>query len=112
MQEFGRAFCELLRSVEPVAVDQLLKDYDLLPFCGGCEVMMTPGHTPGHISLYLSELNTIISGDAIALENGEPVLANPQFTLDMNEANASMQRLIDYPADRIICYHGGVWNKF
>lgn len=111
MQEFGRAFCSLLRSVEPVPIDQLLYVDERLPFCGGCQVISTPGHTPGHISLYLSEFNTIISGDAIALEEGKPEIANPQFTLDIEKANVSMHRLLSHPADKIICYHGGVFEK-
>lgn len=111
MQEFGRAFCRLLRSVEPVQIDQLIYDEERLPFCGGCQVISTPGHTPGHISLYLSEFNTIISGDAIALEAGKPVIANPQFTLDFEKANASIQRLLAHPAQKIVCYHGGILEK-
>lgn len=106
-QAFGEFFCNLLRNVEPVEIDHQLNQRDLLPFCGGCQVLATPGHTPGHISLYLREFDTIISGDAIALENGNPVMANPQFTLDMEEASASMQRLLSHPAKTIICYHGG-----
>lgn len=110
-QAFGRAFCDLLRRVEPVQVDQLLRDDEYLPFCGGCQVLATPGHTPGHISLYLSEFDTILSGDAMALEEGRPVVANPQFTLDIEKANTSMQRLLDHPARTIICYHGGLFKK-
>lgn len=110
-QAFGRAFCDLLRSVEPVQVDQLLSDQEVLPFCGGCQILMTPGHTPGHLSLYLPELDTILAGDAMALEDGVPVLANPQFTLDPEAANASLQRLLRHPAKRILCYHGGVYEK-
>jgi glyoxylase-like metal-dependent hydrolase (beta-lactamase superfamily II) len=105
-QAFGQAFCRLLRSVEPVQIDQML--CVKLPFCGGCQVVATPGHTPGHISLYLKESNTIISGDAMALEDSKPIIANPQFTLDINEATASMERLFSYHPKRIICYHGGV----
>lgn len=111
MQEFGRRFCGLLRSVEPVPIDQLLCDNEQLPFCGGCQVISTPGHTPGHISLYLLEFNAIISGDALAIEDGKPVIANPQFTLDTEKANASMQLLLAHPAQKIICYHGGVLEK-
>lgn len=107
-QAFGEAFCDLLRTVKPVQIDCQLNVDDLLPFCGGCQVVATPGHTPGHISLYLTEFDTIISGDAMALENGNLVIANPQFTLDTEEATASMKRLFAYPAKRIICYHGGV----
>lgn len=112
MQEFGRSFCSLLRSVEPVQIDQLLYGEEQLPFCGGCQVISTQGHTPGHISLYLSEFSTIISGDAMALEDGKPVIANPQFTLDIEKANASMQRLLAHSAQKIICYHGGVLEKY
>lgn len=70
-QEFGKAFCSLLRSVEPVQIDQLLYEDEVLPFCGGCQVLATPGHTPGHISLYLEEFNSILSGDSMALERGQ-----------------------------------------
>lgn len=111
MQEFGRSFCRLLRSVEPVQVDQLLSNDEQLPLCGGCQVISTPGHTPGHISLYLTEWDTIIAGDAIALSDGKPVIANPQFTLDLERANASLNQLLDHPARKIICYHGGVFVK-
>lgn len=111
MQDFGRDFCKLLRSVEPVPVDQLLSEEEVLPYCGGCQIIATPGHTPGHISLYLMEHDILVAGDAVALENGIPVIANPQFTLDKNRANESMQRLLAHPAKRLICYHGGVWNK-
>lgn len=106
-QAFGVAFCNMLRNVEPVGVDWMFDENDNLPFCGGCRVLHTPGHTPGHISLYLKEFDIIIAGDAIALENGIPVIANPQFSLDIEEATASMQRLLSYKAKTIICYHGG-----
>lgn len=111
MQEFGRAFCDLLRSVEAVQIDHILYDGEQLPFCGGCQVILTPGHTPGHISLYLHQFNSIIAGDAIALEKGKPVIANPQFTLDLAQANASMKLLLEHKAQKIICYHGGVLEK-
>jgi len=107
-RDFGRAFCELLRRVEPVPVDVLLHDSDLLPGCG-YRVVATPGHTPGHISLYDEASGIIIAGDAMALENGEPVIANPQFTLDPEEASASMAKLLAMNANKIICHHGGVY---
>ena len=34
-------------------VDKILFDGEELPFCGGIQVIFTPGHTQGHISLYL-----------------------------------------------------------
>ena len=110
-QAFGTAFCNLLRSVEPVEVDQVLREDELLPFCGGIQVLAAPGHTPGHISLYLKEFDTILSGDVMALEQGQPVLPNPQFTLDIDKAKDSMRRLLSHPAQSVICYHGGLFEK-
>ncbi len=109
-QAFGKEFCSLLRRVEPVHIDQSLDDADRLPFCGGCEVTATPGHTPGHISLYLPALDVMITGDAMALDGGKPVIANPQFTLDIDEAAISLQRLLAFGSKRVICYHGGEWR--
>ena len=43
------------------------------------------------------------------MEGGKPVIANPQFTLDMEKATASMQQLLEYPAKQIVCYHGGIY---
>lgn len=34
-------------------VDKILFDGEELSFCGGIQVIFTPGHTQGHISLYL-----------------------------------------------------------
>jgi glyoxylase-like metal-dependent hydrolase (beta-lactamase superfamily II) len=91
--------------------NQLLTAGEQLPFCGGCEVLLTPGHTPGHISLFIPEFSSIIAGNAIALEDNKPVIANPQFTLDMEKATASMQYLLEHPAKQLICYHGGAFHK-
>jgi len=106
-QAFGLAFCRLLESVRPVDVDIEVQDGDVLPWCGGCAVVATPGHTPGHVSLYVKQENTMIAGDAAALENGLPVVANPGYALNLAEAEASLRRLRESGAERIICYHGG-----
>ncbi|MBF4692416.1 MBL fold metallo-hydrolase [Fusibacter ferrireducens] len=102
---FGEAFCDILRAVKPVAVDHKVKEGDHV---AGCTIIETSGHTPGHISVYVQNLKTIITGDAIALENGKPVIANPQFTLDLKEAEASLNKILAREADQVICYHGGI----
>lgn len=104
---FGEAFMDVLRRVEAIEVDAVLKDGDQFNWCGQCEIVATPGHTPGHISLYLPSERTVITGDAVALENGTPVIANPQFTLNMQQAKQSLDRLRSIDADKWICYHGG-----
>lgn len=110
-REFGEAFCNILRAVRPVAVDAEVEDGDFLDWCGGCTILGTPGHTPGHISIYLQERNTLVAGDAAVLEGGRLIIANPQYTLKLDQAEASLQKIRNYGADRIICYHGGIWMQ-
>lgn len=108
-KEFGLAFCNMLRSIQAVAVDVEVQEGDFFDWCGGCTIIETPGHTPGHISVYVNEKQTMIAGDAAVIENGELIIANPQFALDINEAEASLQKIMAYGAKEVICYHGGVF---
>lgn len=108
---WGEAFCRRLAAVEPVPVHQTVTDGDLLPWCGGCRVVATPGHTPGHCSLYLPQLRVLVTGDAAVLEAGAPAVANPHFTLDLPQAEASLQKLLALDADCWLCYHGGLLRR-
>ena len=110
-REMGEAFCNMLKAVRPVAVDILAEVEEAPDWCRGCTVLETPGHTPGHISLYLHEKKTLIAGDAAVLEAGRLIVANPQYALDLDQAETSLQRVMNYGADRIICYHGGTWVR-
>ncbi len=110
-KEGARAFHRLLESIESAEVDRCLHDKDSFPWCGGVEIIATPGHMPGHISLYIKGCKTLISGDALVIENNELAIANPMFTLDIVEAKKSINKLLTYEIDRIICYHGGVYTK-
>lgn len=109
-QEAGKAFQNILRSVENVEVDMTVKDGDYFTWCGGIEILETPGHMPGHISIYLKKFKVLISGDALAIENGNLEIAAPQFTLDMAEAKKSVSKLLEYDIEKIICYHGGEYQ--
>ncbi|MFT4144150.1 MAG: MBL fold metallo-hydrolase [Mobilitalea sp.] len=107
-KQFGLQFCNILKNVQSVAVDIEVKDGDILDWCGGCTILGTPGHTPGHISIFVNEKKVMIAGDAAALENGKLVIANPQYTLDIKKAEGSLQKIKSYAAKEIICYHGGI----
>lgn len=107
---FGLAFMDLIRKTEPCDVDMKVKGGDVFDWCGGCKIIGTPGHTPGHISLYLGKHKTVITGDAVVLVNERLAVANPQYALDLQAAKRSKKELLDYKADTVICYHGGVWE--
>jgi len=91
-------------------VDHHLQDAEELPYCGGIIIIHTPGHTPGHISLYLKKHRLLIAGDALFVESGMLVKAPDLVTYAQDEALLSLQKLKGYAIDSIICYHGGLYQ--
>lgn len=110
-KEQAKYFHKTLESVEPCNVDITLKDKDYLDICGGIEVISTPGHMPTHISIYHKESKSLITGDALVIESDELLIALPQYTLDIEEAKRSIKKFLNYDIDRVICYHGGIYEK-
>jgi glyoxylase-like metal-dependent hydrolase (beta-lactamase superfamily II) len=99
---------EVLERLEPVGVDEYLEDGSRLDLAGGIRVIFTPGHTPGHLSLYLEQPKVLVAGDALTAEDGYLNGPNPPFTLDVREAARSVRRLAELDVRTIVCYHGGV----
>lgn len=104
-------FIENLKTVQTVQVDQHLTLDHEVEWLKGVEILHTPGHMPGHISIYIRQSKTLIAADAVVIENGILEIANPQFTLDIDEALRSVEKLNQLEIDRIICYHGGLMQK-
>lgn len=104
----ARGFQDRLAALEPATVDILVQDRDCFLWGGGIEIVATPGHMPGHISVYLKESKTLVTGDALVAEAGRLLFANPQYTLDMKLAWQSSRKFLDYDTARIVCYHGGI----
>ena len=99
---------EALERLEPVGVDERVEDSALLDLAGGTKVIFTPGHTPGHISLYLERSKVLIAGDTLTAERGYLNGPNQPMTPEMRRAIQSIRRLADLEIDTIVCYHGGV----
>lgn len=110
-KDFGIAFCERLNKLNCVQVDQTANEGDLFNWASGCEIIATPGHTPGHTSLYIKEQKTIITGDACVIENDELVVANPHFCLDFENAQKSLEKIKNMEVETYICYHGGILKR-
>jgi Zn-dependent hydrolases, including glyoxylases len=94
-------------------VTQTLVDKQELPICGGITIIHTPGHTTGHICIYLNKYKTVVAGDGLNFETlpeGEQKLTgpNPIYTYNMEEACKSLKKLLNYDIEKIICYHGGL----
>jgi glyoxylase-like metal-dependent hydrolase (beta-lactamase superfamily II) len=99
---------EVLKRLEPVRVDEHLEDGERLDPAGGIRVIFTPGHTPGHLSLYLERSKVLVAGDALTAEDGHLNGPNPPMTLDVREAARSVSSLAELDVQTIVCYHGGV----
>ncbi|MGC5328686.1 MBL fold metallo-hydrolase [Brevibacillus sp. SYSU BS000544] len=109
--EWRKAFKAILENPPASPVDRTVADGEDLPFCGGIVGIDTPGHTPGHISLYHKQSKTLIAGDALGIVDGQLIGPEPQYTLDMAAARKSLKKLMEYDIQSIICYHGGLYNK-
>jgi glyoxylase-like metal-dependent hydrolase (beta-lactamase superfamily II) len=82
----------------PVKVDRALADGDIIAFGKGrsIEVIHTPGHSPGSISLLLHPEMALFSGDAIPVPGDLPVYDNP------SESARSIERLMNIEGIRYL----------
>lgn len=72
----------------------------------GLRVVTTPGHTPGHLSLFEETHRILFAGDVVGNMNGHLVLAPQQFTADAQQALLSLHKLATLVFDRLIFSHG------
>ncbi|GMK37124.1 hydrolase [Paenibacillus sp. CCS19] len=108
---FKQALRALLESPPSAKVDRTIKDGDRLPICGGIVVIETPGHTPGHISLYHEPTRTLIAADALVVIDNQLRPSFPYTCVDYGQALRSLDRFAGFAIDRVICYHGGVYES-
>lgn len=74
----------------------------------GLDIVATPGHTPGSISVYDPIGRVLVSGDAVlgGAEFGAVAGANPRFTEDMAAAGRSVVALAELHPEAILPGHG------
>ena len=71
------------------------------------QIIETPGHTPGHISVFDPDVGVVVAGDALNGANGGLVGANPNFTSDMDLAGESIKKLAALPdVQSVLMGHG------
>ena len=107
-REGANALETFLKKIAPCKVDKTVKEGDAIDAEGLVVAVETPGHTSGHLSLYIPSLKTIIAGDALVYENAAFALANPQYAYNLEQAKASAAKLRQLHPSTMICYHGGI----
>jgi glyoxylase-like metal-dependent hydrolase (beta-lactamase superfamily II) len=95
-----------LGSITPAPVDLRLVGGETLGVLGGCEILHTPGHTHGHLSLYLPTLSLLIAGDILRYEHGLVTRAPEHYTIDQEANEVSLQALAEKNFERLLPYHG------
>jgi glyoxylase-like metal-dependent hydrolase (beta-lactamase superfamily II) len=108
MQERAPFLRALAEGFRPTPVTTALADGQRLDLAGGVRVIFTPGHTPGHISLYLERSKTLIAADALTASEGRLAGPSPQATMNLPLAHQSVKKLSELEIEAIVSYHGGV----
>ncbi len=108
---FPRSPIDVSHRLQPLAQDGSI---DCLP---GWRWLHTPGHTPGHVSLWREADRTLVAGDAIITTGQEsayevavqePEMHGPPryFTPDWAEAARSARHLASLAPDLVVTGHG------
>jgi Zn-dependent hydrolases, including glyoxylases len=95
----------------------LLSENQEVPFMPGWRCIPTPGHSPGHVSLWREADRTLIAGDALittphrsayASHRQSPDLNGPPqyYTADWDSARESVRRLAALEPELIVAGHG------
>ncbi len=104
----------------PVNVSQRLQTLPSdgsVPGMPGWQWLHTPGHTPGHISLWRESDRTIVAGDAFITTNQEsayavalqsPEMQGPPmyYTQDWQQSRMSVERLAALEPELVVTGHG------
>ncbi|MDA2515736.1 MULTISPECIES: MBL fold metallo-hydrolase [Bacillus] len=92
-------------------VSDTVIDGQELPYCGGILILHTPGHTPGHISLYLKQSKILVAGDSMYSVNGVLGGIHAPTTLNIMEARQSLKKYLNLHIESVVCYHGGLSKR-
>ncbi|HEY5271149.1 MAG TPA: MBL fold metallo-hydrolase [Anaerolineales bacterium] len=92
----------------PFQVDEILTDGQILPALCGLRVVATPGHTPGHISLFAPAVGILFCGDSLVTDENSIHGSRSGLTWDDAMAREAERKQATLGA-RIVCSgHGPV----
>jgi glyoxylase-like metal-dependent hydrolase (beta-lactamase superfamily II) len=92
----------------PFQVDELLAEGQTLLVLGGLRVVETPGHTPGHISLFAPGAGVLFCGDSMVADDNGLRGSRPSVTWDEAQAKESVRKQAELGASIVCSGHGPV----
>ncbi len=93
-------------TLAPEDVDVRLEGGEVLDPLAGLEVVPTPGHTPGSISLYSASHRMLFVGDALQKRHGAPSMPAKRVSTDLAAAVDSIARMAALDFDILCLGHG------
>lgn len=99
--------------IPPVTDLQTVTDCMLLDMPGSPRIIHTPGHTPGSIAVHVPALDALFLGDTMTTRNVITGATGPKpapFTLEPEQALASLDRLDGIDATWVLPGHGPAWD--
>lgn len=106
-REAAAARMKQMAAVPGVPIDLRLVGGEELNLLGGVQILHTPGHTAGHLVLYLPAASLLIAGDLMRYQEGVIRESPPDFALDPAQALASARSTVHLSFERFVGYHGG-----
>jgi glyoxylase-like metal-dependent hydrolase (beta-lactamase superfamily II) len=100
-------------SITPVAEVGTFVDDQVLDLPGKPMVVHIPGHTPGSVAFHVASVDAVFVGDAMTTGHVLTGAVGPQpapFTLDPEQALASLARLEGLGATWVLPGHGAAWD--
>ncbi|HET7015026.1 MAG TPA: MBL fold metallo-hydrolase [Streptosporangiaceae bacterium] len=99
--------------IKPATGLQTVADGDVLDVPGSPRIIHTPGHTPGSLSVHVPALDALFLGDTMTTRNVLTGVTGPKpapFTLEPDQAVASLDRIADVDATWVLPGHGPAWD--
>jgi glyoxylase-like metal-dependent hydrolase (beta-lactamase superfamily II) len=99
--------------IHPATGLQTVADNDVLDVPGSPRIIHTPGHTPGSIAVHVPDLDALFLGDTMTTRNVLTGARGPKpapFTLEPQQAVASLDRLEGVNATWLLPGHGPAWD--
>jgi glyoxylase-like metal-dependent hydrolase (beta-lactamase superfamily II) len=92
----------------PFRIHEILAEGATLPVLGGLRVVETPGHTPGHLSLFAASAEILFCGDSMVSNANGLQGSRPGITWDETRARESERKQAALGAKIVCSGHGPV----
>ena len=113
MDEKGKTFYYFFKTFfenNKINVDKVVKNGDVISKGEDMQVIATPGHTQGHMCLYIEKYKLLIAGDLLLVKDGNITMCPKELNYNNDMYLQSVDKIRNLEIESIICFHGGLVN--